>query len=95
MTTQAPSNECDCPRGSYWIKHTAGCYERRIESLEKLLSEAVQSIGALQSDPPALPPVAEWYLVGEARRSWPDDKRLVQWEDYMALREFTQKVLTR
>jgi hypothetical protein len=28
-----PDENCNCPRGSYLIKHAAGCYERRISKL--------------------------------------------------------------
>lgn len=41
-------------------------------------------------EPPAilpLPPPAEWFLVGEVRRSWPDGQQMVRLEDYEALRQ--------
>jgi hypothetical protein len=31
--------QCNCPQGSYWIKHTAGCYERKIERLQRRVAE--------------------------------------------------------
>lgn len=27
------TEQCDCPRGSYSVKHTASCYEDQIERL--------------------------------------------------------------
>lgn len=38
MTEQVPSEDrCNCPSGSYHIKHTNACYEARIERLRQLL----------------------------------------------------------
>lgn len=36
MTEQVPSEErCNCPSGSYHIKHTDACYKAQIERLRK------------------------------------------------------------
>lgn len=54
-----------------------------IERLQRQLARAAH-------EPPAilpLPPPAEWFLVGEVRRSWPDGQQMVRLEDYEALRQ--------